>query len=113
MSMGFRASVTELLETLASRELQEQYRNDVPIADVAAELVCGWFDDLYHPTAPEFAVCFNEAQLAALSTFHRTYQSEKGSLPKEGGIEAYWGSPAWERIGAAAERARNALEGDT
>ncbi len=38
ISIGFRASVIELLETLSSKALQEQYQEEVPIADVSAEL---------------------------------------------------------------------------
>ena len=43
---AIRAEVLSHLELLASPELQARYERDVEIADVPAELVCVWFDDL-------------------------------------------------------------------
>ena len=46
-----REAVLIQLELLASLELQAKYERDVPAADVPAELVCGWFDDLDLPAS--------------------------------------------------------------
>lgn len=108
---GFRASIIALLETLSSKKLQEQYQEEVPIANVSAELVCGWFDDLYHPKAPGFAASFREAELQALSSFHQVFESLVDSLPKTGGLQAFWDTPAWDQIGTAAAQALQAFEG--
>jgi len=46
-----RDAVLKELELLASLELQAKYERDVPAADVPAELMCGWFDDLDLPAS--------------------------------------------------------------
>lgn len=107
---GWRTSVLDLLETLASREFQQQYEDDVPIANVPAELVCGWFDDLYHPKVLGFAASFSEAELEALTAFNRVFDSRVDSLPETHDVQALWETEAWQDVEAAAAKALGAME---
>lgn len=46
-----REQVLAHLEILASLEQQKLWKENVPIADVPAEMFCGWFDDLDLPNS--------------------------------------------------------------
>ena len=107
---GLRASLLDLLETLSSRELQQRYQDDVPIANVPAELVCGWFDDLYLPEVPGFVASFGEAELEALAEFNRVFDSLVDSLPETHDVQVLWEAPAWQDIEAAAVKAMGVME---
>jgi hypothetical protein len=70
--MPFHDSAIELLELIASYQAQKDYEKNVPVANVAAELVCMWFDDFYHLT-PQFVTEFTERELHALADFNKFY----------------------------------------
>ena len=63
--MSVRAQVIEHIELLSLPSEQLEYERDVPIADVPAELVCGFCDDLYHPKSPEILLAFTELTYVA------------------------------------------------
>lgn len=44
--MSLRESLLQTLTLLGDFEAQMKYVVDVPIADVPAELICMWFDDV-------------------------------------------------------------------
>jgi hypothetical protein len=77
---SIRAEVLRHLELLASVELQARYEGDVKIANVPAELVCVWFDDLDLPaSAPElFAGKDVELVQAFSALLERTAQELDG-----------------------------------
>ena len=103
---GIRYQVLEHLNLLASRQQQVGYKSDVPIADVPAELVCGWFDDLYHPNEPAFLAAFSQEERAALAEFHAVFETAMSTL--EGSLESLQSlhsNRAWTTVVEAAGRA--------
>jgi hypothetical protein len=48
-SGDIRRRIVEHIDLLAHPSKQFEYEKNVPIADVPAELVCGFCDDLYSP----------------------------------------------------------------
>ena len=66
-SKQYRKRVVEEIKLLASPSNQMKYERDVPIADVPAELICGFVDDLYHPKSELFLHAFTEQELKSLA----------------------------------------------
>ncbi len=69
-SEAIRAAVFEEIELLAHASLQTKYEKDVPIANVPAELFCGFCDDLYHPKSQTFLDAFNEEEIKDLAVLY-------------------------------------------
>jgi hypothetical protein len=69
-SANIRAAVVEHIKLLAHPSEQLEYEKKVPIADVPAELVCGYCDDLYHPKSPDFINAFSEEELKSLAELY-------------------------------------------
>jgi hypothetical protein len=59
--------VVEHIELLAHPSQQFEYEKTVPIANVPAELVCGFCDDLYDPKSLDFMNAFSESELKDLA----------------------------------------------
>jgi hypothetical protein len=91
-----RTRVTEELELLGSDFAQLRYEQNVPIANVPAELVCGWFDDLYHPQAVEFQRAFSSAELTALADFSTFFEARIANLPRTAAELVL--QPRWKEI---------------
>lgn len=66
-SKQYRNRVVEEIELLARPSEQMKYEHDVPIANVPAELICGFVDDLYHPKSEMFLNAFTEQELKSLA----------------------------------------------
>ncbi len=69
-SKQYRKRVIDEIEGLASPSDQIKYEHDVPIADVPAELICGFVDDLYHPKSKLFLNAFTEQELRSLAELY-------------------------------------------
>jgi hypothetical protein len=95
-SQEFRASMQELLELIASKEQQLAYQTNVPIADVAAELLCMWFDDMFHPDTDLFQSSFSQKEIEQLSSFNKSYDILAKKLP--GTLEEYHKNKEWSQI---------------
>ena len=65
--MSIRIAIVENIALLASSSAQLAYEKDVPIADVPAELVCMFCDDLYRPKSTQFISEFSESELKDLA----------------------------------------------
>jgi hypothetical protein len=65
--MSLRQSIIDEIDLLAHPSKQLQYEKDVPSADVYAELLCGFCDDLYHPKSEEMLSQFTEDELKGLA----------------------------------------------
>jgi hypothetical protein len=65
--MSLRQSIIDEIDLLAHPSKQLQYERDVPLADVPAELVCGFCNDLYHPKSEEMLSQFTEDELRGLA----------------------------------------------
>ena len=102
-----REEVRECLRLIASRQLQRQYQAKVPIADVRNELICTWFDDLYHPNSVLFQQTFNTDERDALAEFNRAYEDRLPDLPAT--IQELHASGVWEEVRASASAALSKL----
>lgn len=69
-SIQYRRRVLEEIYILASPSDQMKYEHNVPIADVPAELICGFVDDLYHPKSELFLNAFTEQELKSLAELY-------------------------------------------
>lgn len=69
-SKQYRYRVIEEIELLASPSAQMKYERDVPIADVPAELICGFANDLYQPKSDLFLNAFTEEELKSLAELY-------------------------------------------
>ena len=112
METAWKAVILEQLETLASEAKQLEYERSVSHVDVTPELVCGWFDDSYHPEAPAFRACFSSLELQALSEFNSVYEKNRHVLPPSNGTVKTWlSSPYWQQVMQAAAQALRSLAG--
>jgi len=66
---------------LASAHAQLRYEQRVPIAHIPSELLCGWFDEIYHPNSPEFQQAFSRKELSALADFSSVLHKNSRVLP--------------------------------
>jgi hypothetical protein len=99
----WREIIREQLKMLSSESDQREYARNVSNVDISVELVCGWFDDSYHPNDPHFRECFQEPELTSLAKFHSLFDSRLTELPKSNGrIESWLGSPHWHEVMSAA-----------
>jgi hypothetical protein len=91
-----RHNIVELVQTLASKEQQLAYQRNVPIANVPAELVCMWFDDLYHPQWDLFIEAFTLVERERLARFHTFYDARHKRLPDT--LAEMHQNPAWLEV---------------
>ena len=106
---GTGASFRGLLQLLASPVDQRQYAEDVPIADVPAELVCMRFDDIYHPNAGFFRDPFSDEEQAILTRFNAFYDTEVKGYPSTHEIAVLQASESWRVVTAASADTLSAL----
>ena len=112
MGTPWKSVIVEQLKTLASEDAQLAYEHNVPHVDITAELVCGWFDDAYHPEAPDFRACFSDLELQALSKFNFVYEQNRHALPPSSGTLKTWlTSSHWRHVMSAASQALQAFAG--
>ena len=77
-----RQSVRDVLELISCKERQLEYQRDVPIANVPSELLCMWFDDLYHPRTVLFKNSFTLEEMKYLKAFNEFYDRSADVLPE-------------------------------
>ena len=103
-----KKQIIELLKLLASDKQQLEYEKNVPHVDITAELLCMWFDNLFHGKPPHAEPSFTAEENAALSEFHQFYRARVDRLPKsEGTVQTWLDSAVWRDI---MENARSTLE---
>lgn len=108
-SQPIRKEILDLLALLSYEERQLAYEKDVPHVDITKELVCMWFDDLYHP-GQHFDSAFSRAELLALAEFSQYYEARLARLPESRGTVRTWlASPLWREIMHRAEEALNKI----
>jgi hypothetical protein len=109
---NLRSSIREQLELLADPAAQREYERNVPVARVAAELLCGWFDDLYHPESPTFQAAFSPQELDALADFNDVFSAAGAEIPDPlPQLAALQTSPAWSRVTSGAAKALHRVFG--
>lgn len=65
--MRIREAIIAEIELLSSPSKQREYEKSVPIANVPAELICGYCDDLYHPQSERMLSQFSTEELKGLA----------------------------------------------
>ena len=109
---NIRTLLREQLSLLADVEAQREYERRVPIANVPAELFCGWFDHAYLPESPAFQAAFNRFELDALAEFNDLFTAVGAELPEPlprlCNLQAL---PAWGRVVSGASKALYSLSG--
>jgi len=80
-AIDLRNNVVSLMRLLASKDEQLAYEREVPIANVPAELVCMWFDDIYHPDSDLFIEAFSLPERERLARFDTYYDARHKQLP--------------------------------
>jgi hypothetical protein len=77
-----RRNILNALNLIASPEAQLDYQRDVPIADVVAEVFCGWADDSFFPNDARLRALFTECEWAALVEFNSKFDSVSVRMPR-------------------------------
>ena len=99
-----RGAIREHLALLADLEAQRRYECDVPIAAVPAELVCIWFDEIYHPESPAHQAAFTSSELKALEGFSALFDSVNSSLGELQSVVELQAREEWTQLSVAAEK---------
>jgi hypothetical protein len=109
---NIRSSIHKHLKLLADLEAQHEYQRNVPIANVPAELLCGWFDDSYHPETAAFQAAFAPQELDVLAEFNDLFAAAEVELPDRlPTLSALQAHPAWGRVVSGAAKALAGLSG--
>jgi len=69
--MSIRQAIIDEIELLSSPSKQLEYEKNVPIANVPAELICGFCDDLYVPESEQILSEFSPEELNGLAHLYR------------------------------------------
>jgi|GEM_PF-1166067 len=94
--MNIRNSTIEMIELLSLPSEQIKYEMNVPIADVPAELICGFCDDLYHPKSERFIAEFSEDELKTMAHLYGLLaEAAKISV---GSVTELQKSPEWRSV---------------
>ncbi len=105
-----RESVRHVLNLLSSKEQQLNFQQKSPSANVALELLCLWFNELYNPGSQLFTRSFSSKELIAIQEFNQYYNLRKGKLPET--IEELHQDRDWDVILQESKRVLNILESD-
>ncbi len=102
---AFRALVREQITLLARASLQAEYERDVAIADVPAELICRFCDDLFHPKSQIFLKAFTEDEIKRLAVLYGLLHvaAEKLGQSSPGGVAGLQKLPEWRAVMAFAK----------
>jgi len=111
MAVQWREIVVGHLKVLASERQQLKYERNVPRVDITQELLCGWFDDSYHPDDAHFRSCFTEMELKAIADFNAYFDQQTARLPASTETVTTWLlSSEWRGVMNAAAKALDALQ---
>ena len=99
--MSIRQAIIDEIDLLAHPSKQLQYEKNVPIADVPAELICGFCDDLYHPKSEQMLSQFTEEELKGLAHLYGVL-SEAAHIEAQSVIEVIK-HPKWKAVTAVAK----------
>ena len=105
--MNGRNQLLESLQMLADLQAQIDYERRVPNANVPAELVCDWFDDL---AIEQGTAMLEPGDATLVAEFTRLFEVRLDELPTAGGVAALHASTAWHEIVRAARTTLAALE---
>lgn len=105
-----RKLVVQSLELLSSEEAAFEYQQQVPIANVPAELFCWWFDNAYMPSSSVFCGAFTQQELRDLAAFNNVFESASLQIGEPPALlEQLFALPSWQQIARGAEVALQSL----
>ncbi len=109
-----RASVLEEIRGISSAEYQLEYERSVPIADVPAEMICGFCDELFHPTSKPFLGAFTAAETRDLAELHGRMCAASEAFVRDNArtVSEILKVPEWRRTMDFARRLLVRLMGD-
>src|SRR5688572_4767698 len=101
MGLRLRKNILDVLELWVSKEAQLEYQENVPIAQVSAELFCQW-SDFYYPEDTDdrfLKLAFNEKELKLLADFNEVIERESNrEYFRLSPIELFVYSLEWQEI---------------
>ena len=109
---AYRNSIIRLLRLVNSETEQRAYEKRAPYANVADELVCQWFDDLYHPEDENWRAIFLVPELKAMEEFSDAFK-ETIKWPSPECIEEWLANPRWRELMASAGKTLTLVRQDT
>jgi len=98
MGMAFRKSIIDFIKLISSPQKQFEYEKNVPVANVPSELICMWFDDLYHPNTDLFLNSFNAQEIEALSLFNELYDLRVKNITSSDGVKGLQINNSWLEV---------------
>ena len=108
-----RENVISTLRLLASRDEQLEYQQQVPIAQVSAELFCQWADDHFHPADRRLQALFTPTEWQALLVFHVHFESISSRVPSPlPPIQEFVSHPLWQQLADSAAEALKTFPND-
>lgn len=105
---ALRQVLIDSLSHIAYPELARQYQRNVPIADVASELVCHW-DDEYHSDDPVLPKAFSPTELSVLADFDTAFDLACKSVEPWPKLDQLLEMPAWQELSRRAQDALGVL----
>ena len=105
-----RTNFIHLFQLLASAEAQDRYQSEVR-EDIAAELICMWFDDFYNSDEGLRLMHLLTAEEALkVAEFHKFYEERVALLPKN--YQELRVSEVWREVVTKASETLFSLEWD-
>ena len=108
----FRMCVLEHVRLAASAEAQLRYEQEIPIADVPAELVCGLTNELHDPEAEALRGAFTPDELEDLEELSGKLRVASEAVVREraGNVQDTLRVPEWRAVMAFAQQLAVELE---
>jgi hypothetical protein len=95
LASNLRDEIVAQLELLSSTDRQLRYAREVPTADVPAELVCCWFDDLNLPES--LSISFSGRDLEVLLSFSNLFAATLAEV-RGMSVSELLQHPCWLRV---------------
>ncbi|MEJ2754983.1 MAG: hypothetical protein P8104_03895 [Gammaproteobacteria bacterium] len=77
-----KRNLIDALVMLSNLRKQQEYYDNVSIADVPSELISAWFDDGFYLNDEEFKKQFSEKEWEALCEFNNFFEERLERLPE-------------------------------
>jgi len=107
-----RKNIINTLKLISSFQKQIEYQENVPVAQVPAELFCQWFDDFYLPEDKTFQETFSKDELVALKEFSSFFDSKGKNLPDTHYVKVWHKIEEWILISKKAEETLDSIRRD-
>ena len=113
-ALEFRTAVLAHIRLVASAEAQLKYEIDVPIAQVPAELICGFVDELYQPKSELMLTGFTNDELKGLAELYGRLCAASEAFSREDAstVQEILKIPEWRSVMSFAKQLAADLGGD-